>query len=233
MGIQGRTWPRLATLALALACAVPSTAGARRDDVQIDLVKPAASATVADATHGLAVDFTCPVYHPFPQDAIVTAPGDNYFVTLATKPDVDEHGMLLEANRVDVRDAVVLESEKPAADGAALPLHCTAAEDDAGRGLLPREPGKYWWQAARTCENLALCRGASAEVSDVWPVTVTRTVCSVQRAALTKAQAQLAAARKQLKRRASKARRARVARLDDRVTQLRARVRVVLDCRRS
>lgn len=233
MGFQGRTWPRLAALAVLVACAVPTSAGARRDDLQIELSKPAPGATVADATRGLAVDFTCPVYHPFVEDSVVTAPGDDYFVMLADKPDVDEHGMLLEANRVDLRPAVVLEPAKAPADAPPAPLHCTAAEDDAGRGLLPREPGRYWWQAYRTCHSVVLCRGAPAEISDVAAVTVTRTVCTVQRAALAKAQSRLAAARKQLKRRATKARRARVARLDDRVAQLRARVRVVLDCRRT
>jgi transcriptional regulator with XRE-family HTH domain len=215
---------------------MPDTAmaGARPGDKPIELSKPVEGATVKDATNGIAVDFTCPQYHRMEQDEIVESPSDGYRVVLATKPDVDQWGMLLVANRVDLRDARVLEppatpSTGPVVTGDAVPLRCTAAEDDAGHGLLPREPGTYWWQAYRTCVPY-LCRGG-VEVSDVWAVTVTRTVCSVQRAALTKARADLAAARKQLKRKPTAARRARVERLGDRVSLLRARLRVVFACR--
>jgi hypothetical protein len=220
-------------MAALIACAVPAVAGARPGDKPIELSKPVEGTTVKDATQGLAVDFTCPQYHPMEQDGILNGPSEGYRVVLADKPDADEWGMLLVANRVDVRDARILEPEMTPtspvlADGAA-PLRCTAAEDDAGHGLLPREPGTYWWQVYRTCAPY-LCRGG-VEVSDRWPVTVQRTVCTVQRAALTKARADLATARKQLKRKPTKARRARVERLTYRVSLLRARLRVVYDCR--
>lgn len=211
----------------AVACALPAVALARADDVPAELYAPADGTVVKDASHGLAVNFTCPAYHRGTTDDLITGPVDGYHVILADAADVDANGVLLLANRVDVRDAVRLELPDTA-DGPA-PAHCTAAEDDAGFGLLPREPGTYWWQVYRDCDPW-VCAGGM-EASDAARVTVTRTVCTVQRAAYAQARAALTAARRQLAHRATTGRRARVARLGDRVTLLRARLRVVYGCK--
>ncbi|HEU4975844.1 MAG TPA: hypothetical protein VFT50_12190 [Baekduia sp.] len=214
-------------VALLLACALPATAGARRDDLPIEGYAPADGAVVQDATRGLAIDFTCPAYHQWTEDVAVTGPVDGYHVVLADAPDVDQHGMLLRDHRVDAREAVALEVP-PLPSGDPAPAHCTAAEDDAGLGLLPREPGTYWWQAYRDCQTW-VCAGG-VEVSDPAQVTVVRTVCTVQRALLQQTRGTLRSARRLLRRHRTRARRARVSRLVDRVAMLRQRLRVVYDC---
>jgi hypothetical protein len=215
------TGGRKAALAAALAVlatAVP--AAARPDDVPTEVRKPAAGATIADATAGIAVDFTCPVYHRYPQDELITAPSEGYHVVLSTKADVDDSGLLVADGRVDVRDARVLDD---------VPGHCTAVEDDAGNGLLPREPGTYHLQAYRECEPY-VCRGG-VEASDVVTISVRRTVCTVNRGALTVTRRALREARTALGRHRTAARRARVTRLQARVTMLRSRLTVVYGCR--
>jgi hypothetical protein len=217
---MGRRVIRATLAALAAAILLPAVAGARRDDLPAELFRPASGATVADATKGLHVDFTCPVYRQFPYDDLFTGPTEGYHVILSTNDQVDEHRLLVPAGRVDQRGAVLI-------DG--LIGHCTAAEDDAGNGLLPREPGTYHWQVWRECEPY-VCPGG-VEVSDVWSVVVKRTVCTVNRSELAKARAALRAARTALAHRRTDGRRARVARLTARVTTLRARLRVVYGCR--
>jgi hypothetical protein len=208
----------LAALLAALATAGP--AAARPDDVPTEVRKPAAGATVADATAGVAVDFTCPVYRQTTDDGIFTEPADGYHVILSSNGLVDANRLLVTTGRVDQRDAVLVDGE---------PGHCTAAEDDAGHGLLPREPGTYYWQVWRECETYACLGGV--EVTDVGSVTVKRTVCSVNRSELGTARAELTSARKALRARRTSARRARVARLAGRVETLRARLQVVYGCR--
>jgi hypothetical protein len=229
VGLTRRTWPRIAAVVAALACALPSTAGARRDDIPTEPYKPVDGAVVKDAANGLTIDFTCPAYHPGFED-FIRGPVDGYHVVLADAPDVDANGMLLLTHRIDVRDAVRIELP-PAASGEPAPAHCTAAEDDAGRGPLPREAGRYWWQAYRDCDTW-VCPGG-AEPSDVFHLSVVRTVCTVQRTALAQARTALSGARRQLAQHRTSARRARVSRLTDRVSLLRARLRVVYGCRRS
>lgn len=209
-----------AAVAALLAVVAAAPAGARRDDLPPELYAPAAGATVADASHGLAVDFTCPVYHQYPQDELVTAPTEGYHVILSTQSDVDDHRLLLPAGRAEVRDARLLE---------ARPGHCTAVEDDAGNGLLPREPGTYYWQVYRDCATY-VCPGG-IEVSDVAAVTVKRTVCTDTRSALAATRVALIKARADLARRRTTARKARVTRLQGRMATLRTRLTVVYGCR--
>ena len=82
--------------------------------------------------HGIHVDFSCPVYHRYEFDELVTAPAEGYHVILSTSSIVDENRLLVQAGRVDVRTAVVMDD---------VFEHCTAAPDDADDGLLPPEPG--------------------------------------------------------------------------------------------
>jgi hypothetical protein len=209
----------VATLVVVLAGALPGVAGARRDDLPTETRTPASGATVADATHGVAVQFTCPAYHPSSYDEVITAPAEGYHVILARSAEVGGDRLLLAANRVEVRGAILVEG---------TPGMCTAEPDEADDGLLPREPGTYWWQPYRECATY-LCAGG-VEVGDPSSVTVTRTVCSTNRAALVQARRDLTTAKAALRRRPTTGRRARVARLDARVTTLRARLRVVYRC---
>jgi hypothetical protein len=208
-----------ALVAVLLCALLPVAAGARRDDMPTEPRAPVDGATVADATSGIAVQFTCPPYHPTSYDEIVDSRGTGYHVLLASAKDIGFDGLLLAPNRVDARSAIEV-------DGA--PGMCTAAPDDAERGLLPTEPGTYWWQPYRDCATYLCPFGI--EDGDPSAVTVRQTVCTANRAALKSAQRQLADARAALKRRRTDVRRARVARLDARVAQLRSRLRVVYRC---
>lgn len=210
----------VAALVVAVLCALlPVAAGARRDDLPTEPRTPTDGATVADATAGLAVEFTCPPYHPTSYDEMVDSHATGYHVILARAADVGPDGLLLPINRVDRRDAVEVDGKEGM---------CTAAPDDAERGLLPTEPGTYWWQSYRDCATY-LC-GGGVEVGTTSAVTVRQTVCSANRGALSAAQRQLRDARAALKRKRTSARRARVTRLDARVAELRARLRVVYRC---
>jgi hypothetical protein len=209
----------VAGLVAVLAGALPGVAGARRDDLPTEVRSPASGATVADATHGVAVRFTCPSYHQFVYDDVITAPPEGYHVILARSGEVGADRLLAVANRLEVRGAILVD---------ATPGLCTAEPDGAEDGLLPREAGTYWWQPYRECATY-LCPGG-VEVGDPASVTVTRTVCTVNRAGLTEARRALAKARAALERRRTAARRARVARLDARVAALRSRLRVVYRC---
>jgi hypothetical protein len=197
----------------------PAGAGARRDDLPTEGRAPVSGATVADATHGVAVRFTCPDYHPDSTDEIVDRHADGYHVMLARSGEVGADGLLLAPNRIDIRTAIEVDGQ---------PGMCTAAPDDAERGLLPREPGTYWWQSYRECATYLCPFGV--EIGDPSSVTVRKTVCTVNRAALATAQRDLAAARAALGHRRTAARRARVATLQARVTTLRSRLRVVYHC---
>jgi hypothetical protein len=207
----------------ALACVagglLPGAAGARRDDLPTEPRTPGSGATVADATKGIPVKFTCPAYHQYSYDDVITKDAEGYHVLLARAADVGDDGLLLTANRIDQRGAILVDDE---------PGICTAEPNGAELGLLPPEPGTWFWQPYRECATY-LCNGG-VEVGDVWPVTVTRTVCSVARASLASAQRQLTEARTALKRRRTAGRRTRVTRLDARVTTLRSRLRVVYRC---
>jgi hypothetical protein len=206
-------------LTLLLALLLPAAAGARRDDLPTEGRTPASGATKADATKGVTVRFTCPEYHPDASDEVVDRDGDGYHVMLARSGEVGPDGLLAAPDRVDVRTAIEV-------DGA--PGICTAAPDDAERGLLPTEPGTYWWQSYRDCATY-LCPFAT-EHSDVYAITVKATVCTTDRAALKAARTGLAQAHAALARRRTAARRARVATLEARVTALRSRLRVVYRC---
>jgi hypothetical protein len=210
----------VATLAVVLLGALPGVAGARRDDLPTETRAPTSGATVADARHGVPVEFTCPTYHPYSYDDVITQPAEGYHVILARSAEVGADRLLLAANRVETRGAILVDGK--------LGM-CTAEPDDADDGLLPREPGTYWWQPYRDCATY-LCPGG-VEVGDPASVTVTRTVCSTNRTALTQARRDLATAKSALKRRRTAARRDRVTRLDQRVTTLRSRLRVVYGCR--
>jgi hypothetical protein len=210
-----------ALLAVMVLGAMASAAGARRDDLPTEQRQPAQGATVADATAGLGVRFTCPAYHPYVYDEVVVDAGEGYHVILARAADVGADGLVLATNRVETRDALAVDGQ---------PGMCTAVPDAAEHGLLPPEPGTWFWQSYRDCATY-LCTGG-VEVSDVWPVTVTRTVCTAGRAALATARRDLAAARADLKAHRTAARRARVSRLGDRIAGLRARLRLVDHCAR-
>jgi hypothetical protein len=218
--VSGRRLIR-ATIAALLAAAtlVPGLASARRDDKVAELFRPSNGTTVADAVHGLNVDFSCPVYHQYTFDDVVTGPTEGYHVILSTSNVVDANRLLVPEGRVDVRDAVTNDD---------LFEHCGAAHDDADDGLAPTEPGTYYWQVYRDCATY-VCTGG-VEVTDVWSVTVKRTVCSVNRAELKKVRAELKVARSALARRRTAGRRARVSRLTARVTTLHQRLRVVHGC---
>jgi hypothetical protein len=203
----------------ALALVLPAGAGARRDDLPTEGRTPAAGRTIADATEGITVRFTCPDYHPDTTDEIVNRGGDGYHVMLARTGDVGADRLLLAPDRVDVRTVVEVEDQ---------PGMCTAAPDDSDRGLLPTEPGTYYWQSYRECMTYICPFGT--EVSDTYAVTVTKTVCTVDRAALATARRDLAAAQAALRQRRTSARRARVATLQARITTLRSRLRVVYRC---
>jgi hypothetical protein len=210
----------VATLvAVLLGALLASAAGARRDDLPTEPRTPTDGATVADATNGLAVEFTCPPYHPTSYDDVVDSHATGYHVILARAADVGLDGLLAPINRVDTRTAVEVDGK---------PGMCTAAPDDAERGLLPTEPGTYWWQSYRDCATY-LCNGG-VEVGTPSAVTVKKTVCSANRGALAVAKRDLRAARAALKRKRTAGRRARVTRLDARVSELRARLRVVYRC---
>jgi hypothetical protein len=211
----------VAALAAALLCTalLPVAASARRDDLPTEPRTPVDGATVADATDGIAVVFTCPPYHPTSYDDVVDSRGTGYHVILAKAGDIGFDGLLLGPNRVDKRDVVEVEDK---------PGMCTAAPDDAERGLLPTEPGTYWWQSFRDCATYLCPFGI--EDGDPSAVTVTQTVCTANRGALKSASKQLVEARAALKRRRTDGRRARVARLDARVAELRSRLRVVYRC---
>lgn len=209
----------LVTWALVASLALPAVAGARRDDLPTEGRKPAAGATVKDATAGIAVQFTCPDYHPDTSDEIVNRDGDGYHVVLATTGDVGVDGLLLAPNRLDARTAVEV-------DGA--PGMCTAAPDASDRGLMPTEPGTYYWQSYRECMTY-ICPFAT-EHSDTYAVTVTKTVCTADRATLATARRALTTARNAYKKKRTAARRDRVATLQARVTRLQSRLRVVDRC---
>jgi len=208
-------------LALVLSAFLAASASARRDDLPTEGRKPTSGATVADATRGLHVFFTCPEYHPSAYDTMVSRDADGYHVMLARAGEIGADGLLLAPNRVDIRDAVLVDGQ---------PGMCTAAPDDTERGLLPPEPGTYWWQPYRDCETY-LCPFA-VEFGDPSAVVVKKTVCTVTRAALAVARRELATARAALKHRRTAARRARVATLDARVVTLRSRLGVVYHCAR-
>jgi hypothetical protein len=218
--VAARRVIRATAALLAVAAALPAAASARRDDKPVELYRPAEGATVANAVDGLAVDFICPVYHQEPQDDLLTQPTVGYHVILSTGSAVDAYGVLLAVGRVDERTAV---------ESVFLGGHCNAAEDDGGAGLLPPEPGTYFWQAWRECATY-VCPGG-VEAGDVWPVTVKRTVCSVARADLAQASASLRDARSAVQRRSTAGRRARVERLSARVALLRSRLHVTYPCR--
>lgn len=207
-------------LLLIAAAAWPGAARARQDDPPVEARAPADGAVVKDAVAGLRVQFTCPAYHPTQFDQDVHGDGDGYHVVLATAGEVGVDGMLLGPARVDTRDAVVI-------DGVAG--MCTAAPDAAERGLLPREPGTYWWQPYRDCATY-LCPFGE-EVGDPVRVVVRETVCSANRTALRAAARDLATARKSYRSHRTTARRDRITRLAARVTQLKARLRVVYHCK--
>jgi hypothetical protein len=219
VGRRRVTGATVAALAAVVLGALPGDAGARRDDLPTESRSPVSGATVADATHGLDVRFTCPSYHQFSYDDVVSEAAEGYHVLLARAADVGTDGLLLPANRVDQRDGILV-------DGS--PGLCTAAPDAAEKGLLPPEPGTWFWQSYRDCATY-LCSGG-VEVGDVWSVTVTKTVCSVNRAALATARRDLTTARTALEHHRTAARRTRVARLSDRVATLRSRLRVVYRC---
>jgi hypothetical protein len=211
----------VATLvAVLLGALLAGAAGARRDDLPPEPRAPADGATVADAVEGVDVQFSCPAYHPTSYDDIVDSRATGYHVILARAADLGPDGLLLPTNRVDARTAVEVDGQ---------PGMCTAAPDDADRGLLPNEPGTYWWQAYRDCATY-ICNGG-VETATPSAVTVRATVCTANRGALATAQRQLRAARTALKHRRTTARRARVDRLDARVAQLRARLRIVYRCK--
>jgi hypothetical protein len=210
----------VATLvAVLLGALLASAAGARRDDLPTEPRLPTDGATVADAVNGLTVEFTCPPYHPTSYDDVVDSHATGYHVILARRADVGLDGLLAPINRVDTRTAVEVDGK------AGI---CTAAPDDADRGLLPTEPGTYWWQSYRDCATY-ICNGG-VEIGTPSAVTVRKTVCSANRGALATARRELRAARTALKRKRTAARRARVVRLDARVSELRARLRVVYRC---
>jgi hypothetical protein len=216
----------VAALVAVLLCALlPVAAGARRDDLPTEPRTPVDGATVADATSGIAVQFTCPPYHPTSYDDVVDSRGVGYHVILAKAQDVGFDGLLLGPNRVDTRDVIEVE------DKAGM---CTAAPDDAERGLLPTEPGTYWWQSYRVCATYLCPFGV--EIGYPSAVTVRKTVCTANRGALKTAQKQLVEARAALKRKKTDsrrdrvARRERVARLDARVSELHSRLRLVYHC---
>jgi hypothetical protein len=209
----------VAALAAVLLGALPGVAGARRDDLPTEGRAPASGATVADATHGLTVKFTCPRYHPTSYDEVIPDPADGYHVILARSANVGDDRLLTVADRIEVRDAIEVDGE---------PGMCTAAPDSAENGLLPHEPGAYWWQPYRDCATY-LCAGG-VEAGDPSAVTVKRTVCSTDRAALSRARRDRATAVAALKRRRTAGRRARVATLDARIARLQSRLRVVYRC---
>jgi hypothetical protein len=209
-------------LLVLVVVALPAVADARRDDKPTELFRPADGDVVKDATKGLKVDFSCPRYHADIYETSLTAPGDGYSVTLSRLPDVDEFGALASAGIVDVRTAVVLPK---------LEEHCESELNTRGEALLPLEPGTYYWQASRVCASY-VCRGGR-EVSLVNRVEVRTTVCSRLGSQSTSTRASLRKARRELRRKPkSAARRARVARLSDRLDLVRERLRVVYGCGR-
>lgn len=212
----------LVTSALVALLALPAAAGARRDDFPTEGRKPAPGATVKDATQGIVVQFTCPDYHPDTSDEIVNRGGDGYHVILATAGDVGADGLLLAPARIDVRAVV----EVDGVDGM-----CTAAPDASDRGLMPREPGTYWWQSYRECRTYICPFGT--EISDTYDVTVVKTVCTADRAALATARRALTTARNAYKKKRTATRRDRVATLQARVTRLQSRIRVVDRCAKT
>lgn len=223
MNVPGRPTRRVITLTVALVLCglLAATALARRDDLPTEPRTPTSGATVADATRGIDVVFTCPDYHPSSYDVMVNGGGEGYHVLLARAGDLGADGLLMAPNRIDIRDAIEVDGQ---------PGMCTAAPDASDRGLLPTEPGTYWWQAYRDCATY-LCPFA-VELGDAWPVVVKKTVCTVNRAALATARRELTAARAALaRRRSSAARRARVATLDARVMRLKSRLSVVYRCK--
>lgn len=213
----------LVTWALVAPALAPApVADARRDDLPTEGRRPADGATVKDARRGVDVRFTCPDYHPDSGEEIVNRGGDGYHVILARGADVGPDGLLSAADRVDVRDAVLVD------DASGL---CAAAPDASDRGLLPTEPGTYWWQSYRDCMTYVCPAGV--EHSDAYAVTVTRTVCMADRAALAAARRDLAAARKAYKKKRTAGRRDRVATLRTRVTRLESRLRIVDRCAKA
>jgi hypothetical protein len=217
--VLGRRVTEAAAAALACLMLLPAVAGARRDDLPTEPRAPADGAAVAHAVDGISVAFTCPSYHPTSYDVVVSTEGSGYHVILATTGETGLDGLLLGPQRVDGRDAIEVEDQ---------PGMCTAAPDAAERGLLPREPGTYWWQSYRDCATY-LCPFA-IEAGTPSAVVVKQTPCTANRGALKAATLQLATARTALKHKKTAARRARVARLDARVTELRSRLRVVYHC---
>jgi hypothetical protein len=208
------------TVALVLCGLLATTALARRDDLPTEPRTPTSGATVADATRGIDVTFTCPDYHPSSYDVVVNGGGEGYHVLLARAGDLGPDGLLLAPNRIDIREAIEVDGR---------PGMCTAAPDAADRGLLPTEPGTYWWQPYRDCATYLCPFGV--ELGDASSVVVGKTVCSVNRAALATARRELAAARVLLaRRRSNAARRARVVLLDARVVRLKSRLSVVYRC---
>ncbi|HEU4973591.1 MAG TPA: hypothetical protein VFT50_00775 [Baekduia sp.] len=216
-------------LAATLPCLLPAAAGARSDDPPILLHQPSDGSVVKNALHGFDVEFACPAYHPYRDDDVLRGPVDGYHVILASAPAVNKHGLLLRRNWVDERAGVGIDQPIPLSGDSPPPL-CTAAKDDAGDGLRPTEPGRYWWQVYRDCASSA-CHGA-VDVSFPALVSAVRTPCNVNRYLLKRATRRLRAARYWLKRRPSRRRHRRVEHLTDRVLVLHQRTRIVYRCRR-
>jgi hypothetical protein len=156
--------------ALVVAALLPAGAGARRDDLPTEGRKPDPGATVADATKGVTVQFTCPEYHPGHhrrdrqprRRRLLRPPGPG-----SRRRRRRRAAAGAQPHRRPDRDR----DRRRARD-----VH------DSDRGLLPTEPGTYWWQSYRECRTYICPFGT--EISDIYPVTVKKTVCTVDRAAL-------------------------------------------------
>jgi hypothetical protein len=92
---------RLPLLALLLALLAPAAAHAAPGDPPIQVLGPPDGATVAPTEDGIAVTYTCPVYHSFDPVLATGGPSD-YGLSVATSPELGTDGRLRSDNVVSL-----------------------------------------------------------------------------------------------------------------------------------
>jgi hypothetical protein len=129
---------RLPLLALLLALLIPAAAEAAPGDPPIQVLSPADGATAAATEDGIAVTYTCPVYHSFDPVLATGGPSD-YGLSVATSPALGTDGRLRS-------DAVV--SLDQGHESNTLPEgQCVSFFSGDGAAT----PGTYYLQVWRLC----------------------------------------------------------------------------------
>jgi hypothetical protein len=90
---------RLPLLALLLALLMPAAAHAAPGDPPIEVLTPPDGATFAPTEDGIAVTYTCPVYHSY-DPVLATGGPSQYGLSVATSPELGTDGRLRSDNVV-------------------------------------------------------------------------------------------------------------------------------------